>query len=147
MYVRRFPLRSHTYPTRTTQTAATSQHTHDSTPKYPPTQNSACRNAVFPAQDGSWSAAQTYPPNHTHAKQVLGPDVQEFNYVSWTADQDAYAYSGQKCSAQSILFAHENWVKAGLEARLKVRVCVCASFESVGWGGGGTLRSFLLFGL
>lgn len=52
--------------------------------------------------------------------QVLGPDVKEFDYVAWTADQDAYAYSGQKCSAQSILFAHENWVKAGIEARLKV---------------------------
>jgi hypothetical protein len=27
--------------------------------------------------------------------------------------QDAYACSGQKCSAQSVLFAHKNWVKAG----------------------------------
>jgi 1-pyrroline-5-carboxylate dehydrogenase len=47
--------------------------------------------------------------------------VQELEYVAWTADQDAYAYSGQKCSAQSIMFAHENWVKAGIEGRLKVR--------------------------
>lgn len=29
------------------------------------------------------------------------------------SDQDAYAASGQKCSAQSIVFAHDNWVKAG----------------------------------
>lgn len=56
--------------------------------------------------------------------QVLGPDVKEFDYVAWTADQDAYAYSGQKCSAQSILFAHDNWVQAGLEARLKVSQCL-----------------------
>jgi len=29
------------------------------------------------------------------------------------SDQDAYAYSGQKCSTQSAIFIHENWVKAG----------------------------------
>jgi hypothetical protein len=28
--------------------------------------------------------------------------------------QDAYAYSGQKCSAQSALFVHENWSKIGI---------------------------------
>ena len=28
-------------------------------------------------------------------------------------DQDAYACSGQKCSAQSILFMHDNWAAAG----------------------------------
>lgn len=27
--------------------------------------------------------------------------------MAWTCDQDAYACRGQKCSAQSILFAHE----------------------------------------
>ena len=32
--------------------------------------------------------------------------------------QDAYAYSGQKCSAQSILFAHENWAAVGIEEKL-----------------------------
>lgn len=41
--------------------------------------------------------------------KILGPDVTEFDYVAWTSDQDAYAMSGQKCSAQSMLFAHENW--------------------------------------
>jgi len=51
--------------------------------------------------------------------KVLGPDVKEFDYVAWTCDQDAYAISGQKCSAQSILFVHENWVKAGLIEKLK----------------------------
>lgn len=41
--------------------------------------------------------------------KILGPDVKDFDYVAWTCDQDAYAASGQKCSAQSILFAHEKW--------------------------------------
>mmetsp|Transcript_9904 Transcript_9904/g.8439 ORF Transcript_9904/g.8439 Transcript_9904/m.8439 type:complete len:309 (+) Transcript_9904:237-1163(+) len=51
--------------------------------------------------------------------KILGPDVREFDYVAWQCDQDAYAASGQKCSAQSILFAHEKWVKAGLIQKLK----------------------------
>jgi hypothetical protein len=29
------------------------------------------------------------------------------DYVAWVCDQDAYACSGQKCSAQSMLFMHE----------------------------------------
>ncbi len=45
--------------------------------------------------------------------KVLGPDVAEADYVAWQCDQDAYACSGQKCSAQSILFMHENWAAAG----------------------------------
>ena len=32
---------------------------------------------------------------------------------------DAYACTGQKCSAKSILFAHENWEKEGLFDTLK----------------------------
>lgn len=32
--------------------------------------------------------------------------------------QDAYACSGQKCSAQSILFMHSNWTKAGLVQKM-----------------------------
>lgn len=51
--------------------------------------------------------------------KVLGPDVHEFDYVSYVCDQDAYAISGQKCSAQSFLVAHENWVKKGLIEKLK----------------------------
>lgn len=35
--------------------------------------------------------------------KVLGPDVpkqeQQVNYIAWQCDQDAYAHSGQKCSA------------------------------------------------
>jgi 1-pyrroline-5-carboxylate dehydrogenase len=51
--------------------------------------------------------------------KILGPDVQEEEYVAWVCDQDAYACSGQKCSAQSILFMHENWSKASLVDKLK----------------------------
>lgn len=53
--------------------------------------------------------------------KVLGPDVAQLDYVAWQADQDAYACSGQKCSAQSILFMHRNWVQAGLEQKLAHR--------------------------
>lgn len=53
--------------------------------------------------------------------KILGPDVQALDYVAWQCDQDAYACSGQKCSAQSILFMHENWAKAGLEDALRQR--------------------------
>lgn len=41
------------------------------------------------------------------------------DFVAFTSDQDAYAYSGQKCSAQSALFAHSNWVKAGFLDKIK----------------------------
>ena len=57
--------------------------------------------------------------------KILGPDVAEVDYVAWQCDQDAYAFSGQKCSAQSILFVHTNWINAGIlekmEARSKMR--------------------------
>ncbi|KAL2515971.1 Delta-1-pyrroline-5-carboxylate dehydrogenase 12A1 [Forsythia ovata] len=46
--------------------------------------------------------------------KILGPDVQEVDYIAWVCDQDAYACSGQKCSSQSILFMHENWTKSPL---------------------------------
>ncbi|KAG2499023.1 hypothetical protein HYH03_003208 [Edaphochlamys debaryana] len=50
--------------------------------------------------------------------KIMGPDVAHLDYVAWQCDQDAYACSGQKCSAQSMLFAHSNWVKAGLLERM-----------------------------
>jgi len=50
--------------------------------------------------------------------KILGPDVDDFEFVAWQSDQDAYACSGQKCSAQSICFMHENWVKAGFVDRI-----------------------------
>ncbi|XP_051123252.1 probable aldehyde dehydrogenase [Andrographis paniculata] len=50
--------------------------------------------------------------------KILGPDVHEEDYVAWVCDQDAYACSGQKCSAQSLLFMHENWSKSSLLQKL-----------------------------
>lgn len=46
--------------------------------------------------------------------KILGPDYRPewLEYVAWQCDQDAYAASGQKCSAQSILFVHRNWSHA-----------------------------------
>ena len=46
--------------------------------------------------------------------KVIGPDFQPewLDYVAWQCDEDAYNASGQKCSAQSILFVHDNWSKA-----------------------------------
>ncbi len=43
--------------------------------------------------------------------KVIGPDYQPewLDYVAWQCDEDAYNASGQKCSAQSILFVHKNW--------------------------------------
>lgn len=51
--------------------------------------------------------------------KVLGPDVEDVDYVAWQCDQDAYATIGQKCSAQSILFIHENWKDTGLLDKMK----------------------------
>jgi len=53
--------------------------------------------------------------------KILGPDVHCIDYVAWQCDQDAYGYSGQKCSAQSILFMHENWEKEGFVGKLQER--------------------------
>mmetsp|Transcript_29916 Transcript_29916/g.45986 ORF Transcript_29916/g.45986 Transcript_29916/m.45986 type:complete len:612 (+) Transcript_29916:97-1932(+) len=45
--------------------------------------------------------------------KVLGPDVpkdqNKIDYIAHVCDQDAYACSGQKCSAQSIVLMHKNW--------------------------------------
>lgn len=51
--------------------------------------------------------------------KILGPDVENEEYVAWVCDQDAYACSGQKCSAQSIMFMHQSWVKSGFVDRLR----------------------------
>jgi 1-pyrroline-5-carboxylate dehydrogenase len=53
--------------------------------------------------------------------KVLGPDVRDVEHVAWQCDQDAYACSGQKCSAQSMLFVHDNWRRAGLLEKLEAR--------------------------
>jgi len=36
------------------------------------------------------------------------------DYTAWQADHDAYGHSGQKCSAQSIMFMHKNWRKTDI---------------------------------
>ncbi len=48
--------------------------------------------------------------------KILGPNMIKsmLDFVAEQCDKDAYAASGQKCSAQSILFAHYNWVENGL---------------------------------
>jgi 1-pyrroline-5-carboxylate dehydrogenase len=51
--------------------------------------------------------------------KILGPDVVDKEFVAFTCDQDAYACGGQKCSAQSIMFAHENWMEAGIIDMIK----------------------------
>ncbi|CAK9159957.1 unnamed protein product, partial [Ilex paraguariensis] len=51
--------------------------------------------------------------------KILGPDVNEVDYIAWVCDQDVYACSGQKCSAQSILFMHENWGASSIISQLK----------------------------
>ena len=46
--------------------------------------------------------------------KIIGPDYQPewLDYVAWQSDEDAYNASGQKCSAQSILFVHDNWAES-----------------------------------
>jgi len=45
--------------------------------------------------------------------KIIGPDYDSkwAEYVAWQCDEDAYNASGQKCSAQSLLFIHKNWEK------------------------------------
>jgi 1-pyrroline-5-carboxylate dehydrogenase len=50
--------------------------------------------------------------------KILGPDPSDVEYVVWQSDQDAYGASGQKCSAQSMLIAHENWMELGIVDKL-----------------------------
>jgi len=52
--------------------------------------------------------------------KIIGPDFRPewLDYVAWQSDEDAYNASGQKCSATSILFVHENWSES-LMPRLK----------------------------
>uniref|UniRef100_A0A6B2L1I1 Aldehyde dehydrogenase domain-containing protein n=1 Tax=Arcella intermedia TaxID=1963864 RepID=A0A6B2L1I1_9EUKA len=51
--------------------------------------------------------------------KILGPDVANVDYVAWQADLDAYACSGQKCSAQSMMFVHKNWEKTDFLEKVK----------------------------
>ncbi|MBI4407366.1 MAG: aldehyde dehydrogenase family protein [Candidatus Kerfeldbacteria bacterium] len=58
--------------------------------------------------------------------KILGPDFHPnwLPYVAWQSDQDAYAASGQKCSAQSVVFAHRNWLDGGLVVELAHRAAL-----------------------
>ncbi|PHJ25109.1 mitochondrial p5cdh [Cystoisospora suis] len=53
--------------------------------------------------------------------KILGPDArsEDVDYVAWQCDQDAYALSGQKCSAQSLLAMHTSWRELGLLEKMK----------------------------
>jgi 1-pyrroline-5-carboxylate dehydrogenase len=52
--------------------------------------------------------------------KIVGPNPisSVIDLVAAQCDMDAYAASGQKCSAQSLLAVHENWVKLGLLTRI-----------------------------
>jgi 1-pyrroline-5-carboxylate dehydrogenase len=52
--------------------------------------------------------------------KIVGPNAvpSVIDIVAKQCDRDAYAASGQKCSAQSLLAIHENWVKLGFLAKL-----------------------------
>jgi 1-pyrroline-5-carboxylate dehydrogenase len=55
--------------------------------------------------------------------KILGPDapknIQDVEAVAFQCDQDAYAHSGQKCSAQSVMFMHRNWKKTALLEKMR----------------------------
>lgn len=53
--------------------------------------------------------------------KLLGPNFTPhiIDEAADTCDKDAYSASGQKCSAQSIVFAHQKWIDAGLIKKLK----------------------------
>ena len=41
--------------------------------------------------------------------KIIGPDILDIESIANISDNDAYNCSGQKCSAQSILFIHNEW--------------------------------------
>jgi len=51
--------------------------------------------------------------------KITGPDVLDIDHVASICDQDCFALSGQKCSAQSLLFLHENWSKLDFLEKFK----------------------------
>lgn len=53
--------------------------------------------------------------------KILGPDICDVEEVATVSDNDAYHCSGQKCSAQSLLFVHENWTSTTLFEQLRVK--------------------------
>jgi 1-pyrroline-5-carboxylate dehydrogenase len=57
--------------------------------------------------------------------KILGPDVpknqKDIDYVAWQCDHDAYAHTGQKCSAQSVMFMHKNWRKTDIMDKMRAQ--------------------------
>eukprot|EP00831_Metopus_contortus_P002779 TRINITY_DN1102_c0_g1_i5.p1 TRINITY_DN1102_c0_g1~~TRINITY_DN1102_c0_g1_i5.p1 ORF type:complete len:570 (+),score=81.22 TRINITY_DN1102_c0_g1_i5:2-1711(+) len=55
--------------------------------------------------------------------KILGPDAHTMNidYLAWQCDQDAYALTGQKCSAESFLMVHKNLAKTDFYEKLKAQ--------------------------
>lgn len=53
--------------------------------------------------------------------KILGPDVSNPEVIAYQCDQDAYALSGQKCSAEKMLFIHSNWLKPELNLLNKLK--------------------------
>lgn len=52
--------------------------------------------------------------------KCLGPGVlKEIDYIAWQADHDAFSFSGQNCSSQRIMFAHDDWMKAGIVEKIQ----------------------------
>jgi len=51
--------------------------------------------------------------------KILGPDPAAVDFVVWQSDQDAYAATGQKCSAQSMLLCHQNWMELDVIGKLR----------------------------
>jgi 1-pyrroline-5-carboxylate dehydrogenase len=66
-----------------------------------------------------WKILGADIPTSASSPSGAFPHASLLDHVAWVCDQDAYACAGQKCSAQSILFAHSNWVKAGVLDKIK----------------------------
>jgi 1-pyrroline-5-carboxylate dehydrogenase len=52
---------------------------------------------------------------------ILGPDVRNVHQVAHQVDQDAFAASGQKCSALRLLIMHKNWSQTHILKEIKQR--------------------------
>ena len=66
--------------------------------------------------------------------KIIGPDVppEAGQYVAWVCDQDAFAASGQKCSAQSLAFVHApTWGAEGSRGSLEALMAQLASRRSL----------------
>ena len=55
--------------------------------------------------------------------KIMGPDAHTMNidYLAWQCDQDAYALSGQKCSAQSFMMVHKSLLHTDFYEKMKVQ--------------------------